>query len=345
MTQYYLHDLLISIIPVLAVSLLAALIFSIKKNPLHRHIYFYIAKSRPGKTAFFLLCFYGLIAALDTVKFPVFYIIDGKKTYNRSLSLLDRLYNPAREESYAAPLAENQLLDSDIKNQQRHILGTNISGEDVLANALKGLKTAFTIAGLTTLLSLPLGIFFGLLAGFYGKKTDAGITWFYSTLESIPEILLLIALMKVFGSGLVQLCTALGITSWVGLCRVVRGETLRQKNMEYVLSARTLGLSPVVIMLRHILPNIMHIVLISAVLRLSGLIMAEVILSYLGIGVPPGMASWGIMIDQARQELARTPAVWWNISAAFFFMFTLALAINYFGDALRDALDPRTEKH
>ena len=121
--------------------------------------------------------------------------------------------------------------------------------------------------------------------------------------------------------------------------------TIKQKNMEYVQAARALGHSHIKIIFRHILPNILHIALITAILRFSGLVMAEVILSYIGLGVPPEVSSWGVMIDQARFELARDPVIYWNIGTAFTFMFILILAVNYFGDAVRDVLDPRTKAY
>jgi len=268
--------------------------------------------------------------------------VNKKHVFVNSRTLLEVIYTPAREESYSAPMAKYQFTDKKMENKGIHPAGTNINGEDVLMNAFKGIKVAFTIGGLTTLIILPIGIFFGLIAGYFGKGADTTVTYVYSTLACIPEILLLIALMNIFGNGVLQLCIALGITSWVGLCRIVRGETMKQKNMEYVQSARALGQSHFRIIFKHILPNVMHIILITSILRFSGLVMAEVILSYLGLGVPPEIASWGIMIDQSRGELARDPMVWWNIITAFSFMFILILSVNFFGDTIRDVLDPRT---
>lgn len=279
---------------------------------------------------------------IDSITLPVFRDVEGRKILTGSRTLLDVLYTPEREESYSSPFAKKQLTDKDTKNRGLHPFGTNLNGQDTLKNALKGIRVAITIAGLTTLIILPFGILFGLLAGYFGKATDAAVTYIYSTLASIPSILLLIALMNIFGQGIVQLCVALGITSWVGLCRIVRAETIRQKNMEYVQAARALGQSHFRIIFRHLLPNVMHIVLISSILRFSGLIMAEVILSFLGLGVPPEIASWGVMIDQARMELARDPMIWWNITAAFSLMFALILSVNFLGDTVRDVLDPRT---
>ncbi len=214
-------------------------------------------------------------------------------------------------------------------------------GNDVLYVTLKGCRTALIIAGLTTLIATPLALLFGLLAGYFGKRVDDAIQYFYTTLDSIPGILLLIALLMVLGRGLTQICIAMGVTSWVGLCRLVRGETLKHREREYVRAARALGVSHFQIMFRHILPNLLPIVIISITLSLSGLILTEVTLTYLGLGLEPGAGSWGAMIDAARLELAREPIVWWNLVSASIAAFLLVLSLNLFGDALRDALDPR----
>jgi peptide/nickel transport system permease protein len=160
-------------------------------------------------------------------------------------------------------------------------------------------------------------------------------------LDSIPDILLLIALLMVLGKGFTQMCIALGVTSWVGLCRMVRGETLKHREREYVRAARALGVSPGRILLHHILPNLLPLVVISVTLTLSRLIMAETVLSYLQLGVEAGVGSWGNMIDAARLELAREPIIWWNLLAASVALFLLVLAFNLFAIALRDAIDPR----
>jgi peptide/nickel transport system permease protein len=140
---------------------------------------------------------------------------------------------------------------------------------------------------------------------------------------------------------LLSLCLIMGITSWTGLCRLIRGETLKLRELDYVQAALSFGVNRLKILFRHIVPNLMHIILISFILRFSGLVLAEAVLAYIGIGVDPSMESWGNMINTSRLELAREPIVWWNLCAAFFFMFGLVLPANLFGDALRDALDPR----
>jgi peptide/nickel transport system permease protein len=179
------------------------------------------------------------------------------------------------------------------------------------------------------------------MAGYFGKRVDDAIQYIYTVLDSIPGILLLISIMLVLGRGLVQLCIALGVTSWVGLCRLVRGETLKHRDREYVRAAKALGVGHGRIMAKHILPNLLPIVIISVTLGFSGLVLTEAILSYLQIGVEEGTASWGNMIDASRLELAREPVIWWNLTAASVALFVLVLAFNVFGDALRDAVDPR----
>jgi peptide/nickel transport system permease protein len=235
-----------------------------------------------------------------------------------------------------------------------HILGTDKTGQDVFYIALKSVRTGLIIGTLTTLIVTPFAILCGVLAGYFGGWVDDLITYVYSTLESIPDILLIAAAMLIFQVGLteeetiisadkrlVYLCLIMGITSWTGLCRLLRAEVLKLREIEYVQAAEAFGVSQARIILRHLVPNAMHIVLISIVLRFSGLVLAEAVLAYVGIGVDPSMQSWGNMINQARLELAREPVVWWNLFAAFVFMLGLVLPANLFGDAVRDALDPR----
>lgn len=235
-----------------------------------------------------------------------------------------------------------------------HLLGTDKTGQDVLYTALKGVRTGLVIGTLTTLIVTPFAMLFGVLAGYFGGRVDDVIQYVYTTLSSIPDILLIAAAMLIFQVGLtaketilsaderlVYLCVIMGITSWTGLCRLIRAEVLKLREIEYIQAADAFGVARTTIMLRHLVPNVMHIVLISVILRFSGLVLAEAVLAYVGIGVDPSMQSWGNMINQARLELAREPVVWWNLCAAFVFMLGLVLPANVFGDAVRDALDPR----
>ena len=147
--------------------------------------------------------------------------------------------------------------------------------------------------------------------------------------------------MMIFGRGLPQVCIAMGITGWVGLCRVLRAETLKIREREYVQASLSLGTPKFEVIRRHVVPNLMYLVLISVVLRFSGLVLAEAVLSYIGVGVGAETFSWGSMINMARSELGKDPKVWWNLAASFGAMLGLVLSANIFGDALRDALDPR----
>jgi peptide/nickel transport system permease protein len=140
---------------------------------------------------------------------------------------------------------------------------------------------------------------------------------------------------------LLLLCAVLGITRWTGMCRLLRGETLKLREQDYVQAAQALGAGHLRILGRQVLPNLMHLVLITLVMQFSGLVLAEAVLSYIGIGVDPGMHSWGNMINSARLELAREPVVWWSLAAALVLMLLLVLAANLFADAVRDAFDPR----
>ena len=140
---------------------------------------------------------------------------------------------------------------------------------------------------------------------------------------------------------LLFLCMILGIMSWTGLCRLLRGEAMKLREIDYVQAAQAFGVGQITIMTRHLLPNVMHIVMISIVLDFSGLVLAEAVLAYINIGVDPTMSSWGNMINSARLEMAREPIVWWSLAAAFFFMLGLVLCANLFADSVRDAFDPR----
>ena len=240
-----------------------------------------------------------------------------------------------------------------------HVLGTDKVGEDVFYQAVKSIRTGLIIGTLTTLIMLPMAIIFGILAGFFRGWVDDVIQYIYTTLNSIPSVLLIAAsilMVQVYMANheadftsvvvrsdtrLLFLCLILGVTSWTGLCRLLRAETLKLREMEYVQAAYALGVKQYTILLRHILPNVMHIVLISVVLDFSSLVLAEAVLSYINIGVDPTTNSWGNMINGARLEMAREPIVWWSLSAAFVFMFALVLAANLFADTVQDAFDPR----
>jgi len=278
---------------------------------------------------------YVAIALLDSVAWV------GGGTVATPRTMLDRLFPTSfRERSYSAPLAAEEFYGkAPLDHPGTHVLGTDIIGRDVLHLTMKGARVALIVGGLTTLIVIPLALLFGVSAGYVGGRLDDAIFFVISTLAAMPGLLLLIALIMVMGHGTVQVCVALGVTGWVGFCRVVRGETLKLREMDYVHAARALGVPEPRIVVRHVVPNLAHLVVITFVLTFSGLVLSEAILSWLGIGLT---GSWGQMIDQARDELSRDPIIWWNLAAASVALFGLILAVNQVGDAVRDVLDPRT---
>ncbi|EEZ94591.1 ABC transporter permease [Legionella longbeachae] len=239
-----------------------------------------------------------------------------------------------------------------------HVLGTGQIGQDIFYFTIKSIRTGLVIGFLTTLFMLPLALFLGVVAGYFGGLADDVIQYLYTTLSSIPGVLLITAsvlslqiyianhpgqfvtLAQRADARLLALCFILGVTSWTSLCRLLRAETLKLREIDFVLAARALGSNWFTIVRKHLLPNVMHIVVITLVLDFSFLVMAEALLSYVGAGVSPMTISWGNMINSARLELARNPVIWWPMFAAFLFMFLLVLAINLFADAVRDAFDP-----
>jgi len=242
-----------------------------------------------------------------------------------------------------------------------HVLGTDKVGGDVLYQSLKSIRTGVLIGVLTTLIMLPVAVILGVSAGLFGGWVDDVIQYLYTTLSSIPGVLLIAAgvlSMQVMMDSnptwfettlersdlrLLFLILILGITSWTGLCRLIRAETLKISKIEFVTAAKAFGVGKLTIIRRHIIPNLMHIILISVVLDFSGLVLAEAVLSYVGVGVDPTMHSWGNMINQARLEMAREPMVWWSLFSAFVFMFVLVLAANLLSDRVQKVLDPRNK--
>jgi peptide/nickel transport system permease protein len=240
-----------------------------------------------------------------------------------------------------------------------HVLGTDRTGNDVLYLSLKSVRTAFVIGGLTELAMLPFALVLGIMAGYFKGWVDEVIQYVYTVVSSVPSILLIAACVlmvqvfldqnpDLFETGLQRadvkllfLCVILGVTGWAGMCRLLRAETMKLRELEYVQAAEAFGVSHARIMRRHILPNVMHLVLITTVLDFSGMILYEAVLTYVGIGVDPSMNSFGVMINQARIEMSREPAVWWSFAAAFVFMVAIVLCVNLFADAVREAFDPR----
>jgi peptide/nickel transport system permease protein len=217
-------------------------------------------------------------------------------------------------------------------------LGMDIFGRSVMYKTIYGLRIAMSIGFVTALLAVPLGAALGAIAGYYGGWIDEVIVWFYTTLSSIPDLLLLIAISYALGKGMTAMYIALISTSWIGVARVMRGEFIKHKTREYVVAADSLGASDFSKIFKHILPNVSHFLILSFSMQFMGAIKAEVILTFLGVGIQ-GLPSWGTMIDDAKLELAR--GVWWQLTGATIAMFVIVLAFNILGDSLRDALDPK----
>ena len=216
--------------------------------------------------------------------------------------------------------------------------GTDLFGRSVLQKTIYGAYVSMTVGLVSSLIALPIGVGLGALAGYFGGWIDEVITWFYTTISNIPSMLFILSLAAVLGKGLWSMNIALGLSSWVGICRLIRGEFLKHKDREYVQAAKSLGASNSRRIFLHILPNVFHLVIINFSFLFMAAIKIEVILSYLGLGVQ-GIPSWGTMIDEAKLELAR--GVWWQLGAATLAMLIVVLALNILGDALRDALDPK----
>lgn len=274
---------------------------------LWQHAFSTIVKDKLSLTALIIVAFYFLIALLTF------------------LGVVASDWNTQVGPEYAAPSAD-------------YIFGTDIFGRSVFLKMVKGAETAVAIGLATSVISLVIGTSLGAIAGYFGGLIDELIVWFYTTASSIPSIMLLVSIAFIMGKGTTTVFISLGITSWVGLCRIVRGEVMKHKDREYSQAANALGAGHVRKIFKHILPNISHVLIINFSLTFEMAIKAEVILSYLGLGVQ-GRPSWGTMIDDSKLELAR--GVWWQLGAATLAMFFIVLAFNILGDALRDALDPK----
>ena len=241
-----------------------------------------------------------------------------------------------------------------------HILGTDATGNDALYSALKSVRTAFVIGSLATLTTLPFAVVLGICAGYFKGKVDDVIQYIYTTISSIPSVLLIAASVlmvqvfidknpQLFATGLERadlrlflLAAIIGMTSWAGLARLLRAETMKVSAMDFVTAAKSFGVSDARIMARHIFPNVVHIVLIVMVLDFSSIVLYEAVLSYVGVGVDPTMDSFGSMINAAAVEMSRSPVIWWNLLASFIFMVTMVLSANLFASGVREAFDPRS---
>lgn len=335
MEAIFTHWLTQNLLVLAGFSLLAWILWSASHHERWRRAWLRFKSDRTGIVALVIVCIYLLLGALEVLRFPT-----GGGATRTVLDLV--VGNVPAEKSYSAPLATTLLSEAQPDPlKATHLLGTDALGKDVFVETLKACKTALIIGGFTAAIYIPLGTLFGILAGYFRRRVDDVIQYIYTTLASIPEILLLISIIFVLGKGLGTMSFALGITAWVGLCRLIRGETMRQAERPYVMAARSLGQSHWKIISSHLLPNVMHLVIINFVLGFSGIVLTEAVLSYLGVGAPVGTPSWGNMIDGARSELSRDPMVWWNLVSATVALFGLVLSLNLLGDSLRRAFDPK----
>lgn len=312
-------------------------IWRARKQPLWAEAYRRIRQNRIATGSLIVLGLYMVIAILGGIGWH-------SKSEIERVTIIDVLFKRPTEPTYSAPFASTtaeSFHPRPLKSSVPHIFGTDAIGEDVLFQSLKATHTAFFIGVLTTLITTPLALILGMVAGYFGKFADDVIQYTYTVFASIPDILLLTAIILLLKPGIIPISIALGVTNWIGLCRLVRGETLRHRDREYVRAAKALGVHPLKILSKHILPNLLPVVIISVTLSFSGIVLAEAILSYLGVGVGPDVPSWGNMIDGARSELTREPLVWWTITAASLGLLGLVLSLNLLTDALRDAIDPR----
>lgn len=280
------------------------------------------------RVSFVIVSVYFCIGAIDMI--PV--------SANRSV--LDYIFADIlavqKERSYTKPF--ESLYDANINSdgdQIRgfHLLGTDINGNDVLWQTAGGAKTALLLSIGVAIVSFPVGILLGLIAGYFGGFIDELIQWFYTTIASIPWLLFVITFLMIFGRGIFWIALAIGLTSWVDLARLIRGETMRIKQYQFIQAARALGMSPFQILLKEILPNTASILRITFALSSSSVILSESILTFIGIGTEPGTSSWGVMIAEAQRELMRDPVVWWNFGAATLLgIFPLVLALNFLAE-------------
>jgi ABC-type dipeptide/oligopeptide/nickel transport system permease subunit len=218
--------------------------------------------------------------------------------------------------------------------------GADKWGHDIVKKTIKGGQTSIVVGLVAALVAVALGTLFGAVSGFYGGKVDDLFNWFYSIFTSIPSILMILTVAAVLQTkGVLTIVLILGLTGWTGPYRLIRAEYIKHKAREYVMAADAIGASNWRRMFSHILPNVSHVALVQMSILVVGFIKAEVILSFLGFGVPVGVVSWGSMLNEAQNELIL--GKWWQLAAAASAMALLVTAFSLFADALRDALDPK----
>ena len=218
-----------------------------------------------------------------------------------------------------------------------HWLGTDDLGRDMLSRMIYGARISMAIGLLPTLISMIIGTVLGLVAGYYGGKTDFLIMRLADVMLAFPSLLLAMVVMYTMGGGLVNIFIALSLVNWAGTARIVRAQTLSLKETEYVEAARSIGVKGRTILLRHILPNCIPSLIVLFTLNIPSAILSEASLSFLGVGAQPPSASWGLAVVRGKKYLFTEP--WLSIAPCAAIMI-LVLAVNFLGDSLRDVLDP-----
>lgn len=248
------------------------------------------------------------------------------------------------------PLAEdmkaiNEQLGGELLAQKAELkttlpFGADKWGQDVLLKTIKGAETSIVVGIVAAVLAVLIGTILGAISGYYGGWVDDVLNWFYNIFTSIPYLLLVLAIAAVLQQkGILSIVLILGLTGWTGVYRLIRAEYMKHTGREYVLAAKAIGVSNARRMFVHIFPNVSHIALVQISILVVSFIKSEVILSFLGFGVPVGVVSWGSMLNEAQSELIL--GKWWQLVAASVAMAVLVTAFSLFTDALRDALDPK----
>lgn len=223
------------------------------------------------------------------------------------------------------------------KPSANHPLGTDEVGRDVLTRVFYGARISLLVGIVPTIISMIIGALLGILAGFVGGKVDAVIMRFADMMLAFPSMLLAMVIMYTLGDGIINIFLALALVNWASVARIVRAETLKLKETEYVEAARSIGVSNWKIMMRHILPNCVPSLIVLFTLNIPSAILSESALGFLGLGIEKPMASWGLMVNTGRQYLYTNPVLSLAPSAA---IMIIVLAFNFLGDGLRDVLDP-----
>ncbi len=293
-----------------------------------------LRRSRLCRMSLWIIAVFAASALYGEIVYRWYAFRDETPSYQR-VNLQERYLPP----SFLRHPFAGESLAGGLSRLAYHPLGTDNLGRDVFQRTMQGARIAFQVGIITALIAIPIGVALGAVAGYFGGRIDEGVVWLYSTVACMPGLLFILAISMVAGRGLLGVYLGIGLTTWVGLCRLIRAEVIKHRDRPYVLAARSLGYGPFRILFRHILPNVMHIVIITFSLRFPASIGTEVFMSFLGIGVQ-GEPSWGIMISNARLRLWQ--GVWWEMATVTVAIFAVVLAFYLCGDALRDALDPRS---